>query len=334
MKEIIKTVYIITTNDDKFNKIKGNIGSNLQIVRVKGVDKKELDDETIDTITTGSCRYLCSNGTISRWLTHYNLWREISKKGDNGNVLIIDDDGMPVDAFIEMLYEYWKEIPKEWDMIYLGCIGSCNSSIVNDAIYRVFKSRTNNDVYINDKKMVYVIEPGYPLGLYGYMLSKRGVDKLVNSPELKDIQTDLDYAIADKLIINNDFKAYAFSPPLIRYIPTERLVTNHDVLKPITEKFQISESSSVATLWDTPIYHIRPLCVDLTYITFILILISFIVGYSMDNLNQRIFIGIMTIIQLTEMALSKTDRPKLKNLLFELILIYVSFAIGQLFQKR
>jgi len=334
MTNIIKTVYIITTNDDKFNKIKNKIGSKVPIVRVKGIDQKDIDDNTIDTVTTGSCRYMCSNGSLSRYLTHYNLWQEISKKGNDGNVLIIEDDGLPIDSFREMLEEYWKELPKKWDMVYLGCVGSCNSSVLNDAIYRVFKSRTNGDVYINDKKMVYVTEPGYPLGLYGYMLSKRGVDKLVNSPELKKIQTDLDYAIADKLIINDDFKVYAFNPPLIKYNPTQRLITNHDALKPITEKFQVSESSTVAILWDTPAYHIRHLCVDITYFTLFLILLAFIIGYSMDNSNQQIFIGIITIIQLTEMALSKTDKPKLKNLLFELILIYVSFAIGQLFQKR
>lgn len=334
MNDLIKTVYIITDDNEKFNKIKSKIGSKIPIIKVNGIKLDKNKKNIIDQNISETCKYMCQNTTISKWLTHYNLWNNVYKKGNTGNILIIDDEGMPIDSFLDMFEEYTKELPKNWDFVYLGCIGSCNTSLINDAYYRLLKSRSNNDVYINDKKMIYVIEPGYPLGLYGYMLSKKGIEKLVNNSDLKKVQTDLDYFIAQDMMINTDLHIYSFNPPLINYNPIKNKIVTHEIMQPITEKFQLSETTNITTLWDTPMYYFRPLDLDLTYFTFVLLMLAFMVGYLMNEDNQRIFIGIITIIQLLEMALSKSNKRKLKNLIFELVLIYTLFYIGTILQKK
>ena len=219
MKTIINKIYIITDDDKKFNKIKYRIGSKkIPIVKVKGIDETIVDDATIDTIASTKCKYTCSNKMISNWFNHYNLWKTIAKNKED-RVLIINDDGMPIKEFSSMLEEYWKEVPKKWDMVYFGCTGSCDSSPITDAAYRIFQSRTNNEVYIDGKKMFYVMEPGFPLGLYGYMLSNEGVQKLIKNEELKKVQNDMDYYLAKEIMDNDDFKVYAFKPSLISYSP-------------------------------------------------------------------------------------------------------------------
>lgn len=332
MENIISKIYIITNNDEIFNKIKYKLETKkIPVIRVNGVNVDDVDDDTIDTVASRGCKYLCSNETVSKWLNHYNLWYNIRKSGDKGNVLIIEDPGMPVESFSSMIEEYWKEVPKDWDMVYVGCTGSCDSSIVKDATIRLFKSRTNGDVTIDGKKMIYVMEPGYPLGLYGYMLSKRGLDKLVNNPELSKVQTNMDHFLAQKIIIADDFKVYAFKPPLIKLIKKEddeEKITNHETLKPLTEKFKISENDSLNNLWDTGMYHIRPLGADITYFGVALIIISMLTGYAASDKTQRVFLGVVTIVQLLELAFGKLDKRKARTLMFELFLMYAAFMIG------
>jgi len=329
MENIISKIYIITNNDDTFNQIKKKIGTDkIKIIRVNGVTTNDIDDATIDTIATTKCKYLCSNKSVSTWLNHYNLWNNISKSGDNGNILIIEDPGMPVDSFTSMIEEYWKEVPKDWDMIYVGCTGSCDSSIIKDTAIRLFRSRANNDVHIDGKKMVYVMEPGYPLGLYGYMLSKKGLDKLINNKDLAKVETDIDHFLAQNVIINDDFKVYSFTPSLIKYIPDDNKINNHETLKPLTEHLKVSENESLTNLWDTSMYYIRPLDADITYFSFALILTALLTGYATSIKTQRVFLGTITILQLFELAFGHLTKQKAKTLIFELFLMYSAFMIG------
>ncbi len=219
-------------------------------------------------------------------------------------------------------------------MVYFGCVGSCDSSFLNDAYNQLFRSRVNGDVYKDGKKMYFVYEPGFPLGLYGYMLSKKGVKKLVDGLESERIKYGIDYYIAKEILDNKDFKVYAFSPPLVENKLRQKKITNHEILAPFTDKMKISNSNSVNSMWNSDMYHVRIFGTDVSYFSTILLFISFIIGYYTNESTQRIFLAIVTLLQLFEMGLTRTDKNKLKNLIFELLLIYVFYYIGFYIKNR
>lgn len=330
MEKIISKVYIITSSDDRFNKIKYRLGPKIKTIKCLPINDVP---NRIEDITTNTCSSLCSNKTIKNWLSHYYLWKRIAAKKEE-NVLILEDTGFPIKSFESLLEEYWKEVPEKWDMIYFGCSGSCDSSLIKDATYRLFKSRENQDVYKNNKKMVYVMEPGFPLGLYGYMLSKSGVTKLANHKQFEKIRCDIDYYIANEIMDDDNFTVYAFNPPLVINRPHNKKITNHDVLKPIIKNIKLSKKQNINDLWNDEIYHIRFIGTSLTYMTVLLSLITLIVGYYANEDKKTLFIAVLTLFQIFEMAYTETNKHKLKNLIFELFIIYMFYYVGHYLSTR
>lgn len=335
LNNIISKIYVITKSDKKlktiinrFNKVgKNKIKAN--ITKYEEIDSDRLTEEQIEGITTPMCSQLCSTTTISQWLSHYNLWKNIVKNNED-NVLILENNVAPSNNFYEMLEEYWKEVPNDWDMIYFGCTGSCDSSVIKDTTYRIFKNRINTPAQKENKEMVFVMEPGYPLGIYGYMLSLKGAKKLLADDNLKKVNFGLDYSLAKNIIDSDDFKAYSFKPPLIFNVkdPVPEKDIRHSINKPITSNINLSDKQSLGDLEEYPVYHIRKLGIDVTYSMVLLMIVSFLIGYNNDDKLKKVYITTITFLQVIEMAYTKTSFNKLKNLLFELIVIIGILFLG------
>jgi GR25 family glycosyltransferase involved in LPS biosynthesis len=92
------------------------------------------------------------------------------------NVLILEDDSLFIDNFEYRFYEAWREVPTNWNMVYLG--GNNNSPFggkishkINNKLYRSLSTLTthayalkNNiyDLFINEiKKLAYSLDLCY-----------------------------------------------------------------------------------------------------------------------------------------------------------------------------
>src|SRR3990172_1922966 len=109
MEKIVDKIYIITKDDNIFNRIKKKLDlPTVPTVKVNGLTHTDIDDKVVNSVTTNKCKYLCSNKTVSQWLTHYNLWRNVydSKEVVNA-ILIIDETGKPINSFNSMFEEFW-----------------------------------------------------------------------------------------------------------------------------------------------------------------------------------------------------------------------------------
>jgi hypothetical protein len=107
MESIINKIYVITNDDNKYDKIKYKFKSTkIPIVKVTPLAENKVVDD-ISSIASKKCTYLCSNKTVSHWLTHYNLWKIIKDKKED-KVLILEDNGKPIKNFSDMIEEYWK----------------------------------------------------------------------------------------------------------------------------------------------------------------------------------------------------------------------------------
>jgi hypothetical protein len=323
-KNIISKIYYIATDNlpGRFEKIKERLNTKIPIIRVS-----DIGDKTINDIADKDCKYSCSNKSVGKWLTHYNLWKSIDI-GSDDNVLILEDSGLPIKLFSSVLEEYWEEVPKNYDILYLGCTGSCEDSIIKDITYKIIHSKSNNDIYKNGKKMQYLMEPGFPLGLYGYMISKKGIRKLLNNKDLKTVSGDLDYCLAKTVIGNENLKTYAFNPPLIKYIPKKEN-TSHEIMEPFTDKLMITRTQSIKKLWDTSAFHFRPLDVDISYVSLFLFLIAFIIGYFTSQLTQKSFLSVLFTLQLIEMTFISSSVKKIKDLSVEFTLTALFYYAGK-----
>lgn len=344
LNSIISKIYVITSCNKKlkrvinrFNKI-GNDKIKANITKYKAIDPNKLSEDQLENVTTASCNQLCSIDTISQWLSHYKLWKNIVKNKET-NVLILEDTVAPANSFYDMLLEYWKEIPDDWDMVYFGCSGSCDSSIIKDTTYRVYQSRINNVTKKDGKDMVFVMEPGFPLGIYGYMLSLKGAKKLLANDDLKKVDFSLDYSLAKKVVDTDNFKAYSFKPPLIMNVDNpikikEEEDIKHSINKPFTCKMSLSDKQNLGDLEETPVYHIRKLGVDITYTTILFMLVSLLIGYFGDAKLQKVYLVIIIFLQMVEMAYTKTSMNKLRDLLFELMLIVSMLFLGKWVKQK
>lgn len=309
MDKLIKKSYIIIKSGEKkklrtITKNYKNTG--LELKKWNKIDNNKLDDNKIEDLTTTSCNYLCSPKTIANWLSHYKLWKHIVKNEED-RVLILEDDTYPTKGFKKKLLRFWDKLPADWDLIYLGCSGTCKNDTATDIFYKITSGRSNTKV---DR---HIIKPGYPTGFYGYILSYEGAKKLIKNENFKKVHNEIDKHFANNIINTSNFNVYAFTPQLIFKNNNNNSMETHVIGNPIGES--------------NALYY-RPLDINISYFSVILMLIGLLVGMFGTNKMKSNFLVTSIILQLFEIAYTKTSIRKLKTLIVEVILICVFYAVG------
>jgi|694.fasta_scaffold113773_1 GR25 family glycosyltransferase involved in LPS biosynthesis len=152
------------------------------------------------------CSYFCTNGMKGCASSHLATWQKIVDEDLNA-AMILEDDVIFNDNFLELLDDFSKELPSDWDMVLLGCVMKCgmkkNYKTI-ESLHNILYDYGENE-RINDK----ILKLKNFIGAHAYILSNKGARKLLNDIELKTGHIDLD--ISDYLYNNPDFKAYVFS---------------------------------------------------------------------------------------------------------------------------
>ena len=223
----IEHTYVINLKDktERWNNIQEKFkNTNLKLKRWNAIYGKKIKNEYIKNITTPFCYNFCSNGMIGTWLSHYNLWKYIV---DNNldNVLILEDDAIPVDNFNDKI-KILDKSPINADLIYLGCIGTCNL----------------NNYYINKKYDDNFIIPLIPLQAHAYIITNKGANKLLKYKELDKVRHHIDVFLAFNIYTKKDFHMYSTKDILIYQndIVTSSITQNsHYIINKITSKIHI-----------------------------------------------------------------------------------------------
>ncbi len=112
-----------------------------------------------EILSTQSKRSL-SSGSVGAILSHYAAWKELLLTQED-SFYLFEDDIVLASGFKEAIESIWTEVPGNFDIIYLGS----GLSITNDMLARI-------------SRRLYV--PHFPRrGLYGYILSRTGIHKLL-----------------------------------------------------------------------------------------------------------------------------------------------------------
>lgn len=174
---------IMNLNETEFEFFEGTYGNT-------------LSDRDLNYVTNRS-RYNLSKGSIGCSISHIKLWEYIAQQSSNDIFIILEDDVILYPGFKNTIYKLTKNLPVDYDIIFLGS----NSTRGRDVSYYVnanlFKS-------FNPRR-----------GLYAYLVNPRSSKKLVKLIKPFDLlYGGIDTKIG-KLVRNAVIIAYHFSPSIV-----------------------------------------------------------------------------------------------------------------------
>lgn len=208
-KKIDKT-YIINMDKDiiRLQKVKIECEKmNIKFERFKGCEVKILSNEEKNKYLTNFCQNFCTNGIKGCGISHIKIYENIIKNKYK-NTLILEDDVYFTDNFHNILNEALNELPEDYDILYLGSFGLSNIKTYYDynnifKIFSLFKKKNNKEY-----KTIYI--PEYALGTYGYIVSNKGCEKLLNI--IKKLNYHIDFTIAYN---NNKLNIYGTKEKIV-----------------------------------------------------------------------------------------------------------------------
>uniref|UniRef100_A0A6C0D7M5 Glycosyl transferase family 25 domain-containing protein n=1 Tax=viral metagenome TaxID=1070528 RepID=A0A6C0D7M5_9ZZZZ len=128
---------------------------------------------TNDTRLTDYCNTFCSDGVKGCALSHRTIW-DIMVENNYKNVLVFEDDAVVDEKFDTTFQHVWNHLPKDFDVVYFGCIFGCtDDSSVNQVYKKIIGGPTEE---INE----FVHSTKGTAGTHCYMISLEGAKKFVN----------------------------------------------------------------------------------------------------------------------------------------------------------
>jgi glycosyl transferase family 25 len=191
MEKYVDNVYLI--NMDKDTKRLDSVTKeckkfNINFERFSGVNPLKLSEEELDKYVTKTCQNICPNGLVGCAISHMKIYED-ALKNNYKNILVLEDDVYFRHELYEELDKAMTELPEDYDILYLGCLGWCDKKQVYnmDLYYLLFyflskcKSECNDEC--KNKKIMnnkYIHVPEIPLTAHAMIISNKGCRKLLN----------------------------------------------------------------------------------------------------------------------------------------------------------
>lgn len=159
-------------------------------VLVPGVNGKLLTDQQITTAVSPWYRVLGPRSAIGCAMSHIEVWKMIRDSGAEYGI-VMEDDVILVAKFTEKLTVALENVPDDYDILYLGCFGSEGES----NFFTVTMSMLGMS---NPRSVVnrYIRRPCVALGAHAYVVSQRGVKKLIEKLD-GAVYNHIDFCLQD-----------------------------------------------------------------------------------------------------------------------------------------
>ena len=156
---------------------------------------------------TSSNRLMCSKSMLGIYLAHRYIWEEIVNN-NIPNAVIFEDDVVFVEEIASVLPKAVNELPRDWELMYLGCITCCNnvSPIIK---YALVLKGMNCDCSKPYSSHLRIIDTA--LGMEAYAISLEGAKKLLQM--IPNASDHIDIMVSLQL---KNLKAYSVYP-LVAY---------------------------------------------------------------------------------------------------------------------
>jgi glycosyl transferase family 25 len=191
MEKYVDNVYLINMDKDteRLDSVTKECKKfNINFERFSGINPLKLSEEELDKYVTKTCQNICPNGLVGCAISHMKIYED-ALKNNYKNILVLEDDVYFDDDLYEELDKAMSELPEDYDILYLGCLGWCDKKQVYnmDLYYLLFyflskcKSECNDEC--KNKKIMnnkYIHVPEIALTAHAMIISNKGCRKLLN----------------------------------------------------------------------------------------------------------------------------------------------------------
>jgi len=207
----------------------------LNPILVNGVNGSLLTQKEIRDNASYLYKYIGPKSAIGIALSHIKVWKMLIES-NKSNCLVLEDDALFEDNFIEKMKVGLKNTPSDYDILYLGCFGCQNRFNYLSVFHMILNSKI-----INQHKKInnYVSIPGIALATHGYIVSREGAIKLVKYLD-NNIFAHIDYCI-QQLHNNKLINEYVLNERIIFQSSTDSAIsTNKSNTHPYLLSFSLS----------------------------------------------------------------------------------------------
>ena len=203
LNSIVDKVYVINLKKDneKLKSVTKELGTqHIVFERFDAIDGNTVkDDDRISKI----CNKFCYNGIKGCALSHRTIW-EKALENRYEHTAIFEDDVLFNKDFNTNLQLNYYNIPNDFDILYLGTMFDCGDTSIYNRINEKIKNIHNTR--INE----HILKVNGCGGFYGYIISKKCIEKILNEKISFHIDTNM-----ISYIKKYNLKAYAFNPVLV-----------------------------------------------------------------------------------------------------------------------
>jgi len=96
-------------------------------------------------------------GDLGCFLSHVRLWSLIKKSNENFG-LIFKDDIVIDEKFHEKFRKYFEQVPRDWDIIWLGSGKNLSGEKINNHIIKGYNWAKNKTQDWNNRMHAYIIK--------------------------------------------------------------------------------------------------------------------------------------------------------------------------------
>lgn len=191
-------IYIINMDKDKDRMKELDLEmkqNNLKYIRIPAVDGSKLTENSfLVKKYFGKPKIKYSNGQKGCTLSHIGIWNKIKKNNSKYNIVLEDDVIIPKKLF-KKLNIYLKQLPKDWDFLFLGGNRITGKKYKNNLVKPDINVKWGN------------------YGTFAYLLNSRNIDKILN--KCKNIVLHTDTFIQKEL--GKELKIFFCNPQLIEH---------------------------------------------------------------------------------------------------------------------
>jgi GR25 family glycosyltransferase involved in LPS biosynthesis len=152
-----------------------------------------------------------SKSSVGCGLSHIKTWENVVKN-NHRHALILEDDAIINENITENINKWINEVPKDFDIIFLGCSIGCESNKKYSGFYSIVRMLNLNNMVKVKKISENVFIPSLPLDLHGYIISNKCARKFLDIFESYKLRSHIDMQLLNHY---KDFNVYAFNKKLV-----------------------------------------------------------------------------------------------------------------------
>lgn len=211
MERLVDMTYIINldrASDRMAHMARQCEAREIPYVRVPAVDGKKVGSKALEKNVTRACGAFCTPFAVGCALSHMKVWKAVLKQGQE-RALVLEDDAVLVPDFVTRLEEALEDVPKDFDVLVLGCFMLCNKDqSYNTVLQKSFRFFNPFKGHYNDTRTWgSVFVPELFMGTHCYVVSKKGCQNLFRV--IPKVRQHIDICMN-----HPDIKVYAVSPDL------------------------------------------------------------------------------------------------------------------------